>query len=120
MRNLFLLLILTLFFSCEKLNKEHLKGHWSAIHLTEEGDSLKVNLEEITLAFSDKKYDFTSTLNYKESGTYLLKDNLLFTVDTLNDKANEKVVEITKLKADSLFIRMNDGGKERILVMKKG
>ena len=106
--------------SCGGLDKEQLKGNWTAVQLTEEGDSLKVNLDEITLKFKEKGYDFTSTLNYKEAGIYDLQKNLLTTLDSLNEGTIEKVVEITKLQNDSLFIRMNESGKERILVMTKG
>lgn len=109
-----------LLISCGGLTKEQLKGKWTAVQLTEEGDSLKVNLDEITLDFKDIGYKFTSTLNYKEAGTYNLKDNFLTTLDSLNEGTAEKVVEITKLQNDSLFIRMNEAGKERILVLKKG
>ena len=119
MRNLFLVICLFLF-SCGGIQKEDLKGNWTAVELTEEGDSLRVNLEEITLSFGDFGYDFTSTLNYKEAGIYTLKDNLLMTLDSLNEGTKEKLVEITKLQNDSMFIRMNEAGKERILVMTKG
>lgn len=115
---LFLLLIITII-SCGGLDKEQLKGKWTAVQLTEEGDSLRVNLDEITLNFKDKGYIFTSTLKYKEAGTYSLQKNLLTTLDSLQEGTVEKVVEITKLQNDSLFIRMNETGKERILVMTK-
>ena len=118
-RRLSFIFILALFVSCNAINKKQLKGEWTAVQLTEEGDTLNVNLEEITLNFDDNAYQFTSTLNYGESGTYRLAENLLYTQDTLSGDALEKVVEITKIKVDSLFIRMNEGGKERLLVMKK-
>ena len=118
MKNLYPILFIGLFMaSCGGITKEQLKGKWTAVQLTEEGDSLSVNLDEITLNFRDKSYDFTSTLNYKESGAYSLNKNLLSTTDSLNQGTQAKVVEITKLANDSLFIRMNEGGKERILVM---
>ena len=120
MRHFIFLVLIFVFSSCGGLDKEQLKGKWTAVELTEEGDSLKVNLDEITLNFKDKGYDFTSTLNYKEAGTYNLQKNLLTTLDSLNEGTIEKVVEITKLQNDSMFIRMNEAGKERILVMTKG
>ena len=116
-KNYWIILLTFLLASCGGLTKEQLKGKWTAVQLTEEGDSLKVNLEEITLDFDEIGYDFTSTLNYKEKGTYQLQDNLLMTLDSLNEGTEEKVVEITKLQNDSMFIRMNEAGKERILVM---
>lgn len=105
--------------NCSGIKKENLEGNWTAIQLTEEGEALQVNLEEITLSFAQKGYIFTSTLNYKESGVYTLQENYLITKDTINQPSKEKVVELTKLNQDSLFIRMNEAGKERILVMLK-
>lgn len=116
-KNYILCLICCLALGCEGVKKEALKGKWTAVQLTEEGDSLKVNLDEITLDFHEKGYGFTSTLNYKEAGIYTLKDNLLTTLDSLNEGTIEKVVEITRLQNDSLYIRMNEEGKERLLVM---
>ncbi len=116
-KNYILCLICCLLIGCKGVKKEELKGKWRAVQLTEEGDSLKVNLDEITLNFHEKGYDFTSTLNYKEAGIYTLKDNLLTTLDSLNEGTQEKVVEITRLQNDSLYIRMNEEGKERLLVL---
>lgn len=122
MKNYYLLLLVGLLISsCGGITQEQLNGKWTAVQLTEEGDSLSVNLEEITLNFdTQNNYGFTSTLNYKEEGTYKLNKNLLSTVDKLNGASKEKLVEITKLANDSLFIRMMEEGKERILVMTKG
>ena len=118
-KNYLFCLVCCLLASCGGIQKEQLVGKWTAVQLTEEGDSLKVNLEEITLIFGETGYEFTSTLNYKEAGIYELKDNFLSTLDSLNSGQEAKIVEITKLQNDSLFIRMNEGGKERFLVMVK-
>lgn len=122
MKNFYLLFLIGLLISsCGGITQEQLNGKWTAVQLTEEGDSLAVNLDEITLNFdAQNNYNYTSTLNYKEEGTYKLNKNLLSTVDNLNPNTIEKVVEITKLANDSLFIRMNEAGKERILVMTRG
>jgi len=119
MKNYIFCLLCCFLISCGGIQQEQLKGKWTAVQLTEEGDSLKVNLEEITLGFHEKGYDFTSTLNYKEAGIYRLNDNFLTTLDSLNEGTKEKVVEITRLENDSLYIRMIEQGKERILVMTK-
>lgn len=104
-------------FACKPFTKKDLEGKWTAVQLTEKGDSLRVNLQEITLTFDNDGYAFTSTLNYRESGTYQLQNNLLITQDTIAPNAKEKAVEITALRNDSLFIRMNEGGDERVMVM---
>jgi len=113
------LVLLICLWACTGIKKDDLKGNWTAVQLTEEGDSLKVNLDEITLQFEEEGYTFTSTLNHKEAGIYYLRNNYLFTLDSLNPEAKEKVVEIARLQNDSLFVRMNETGKERILVLTK-
>jgi len=102
MKNFSLLLLIGLLISsCSGITQEQLNGKWTAVQLTEEGDSLAVNLEEISLKFdAQNNYNFTSTLNYREEGTYKLNKNLLSTVDKLNPNTDEKLVEITKLAND--------------------
>ena len=114
-----LTICLFIFNTCETLTltKEDLYGNWQAVALTEEGDTLKVNINEIKLSFTERIYQFESTLRYKEAGPYYLQSNLLLTKDTLGKKLLEKGVEITKVNQDSLFLRMNEEGKERLLVM---
>jgi len=108
----------SLFNACETLiQKEDLYGTWQAVALTEEGESLQVNLEEIQLSFNKQYYEFHSTLNYKEAGHFQVQSNLLLTKDTLKNSLLEKSVEITKFQNDSLFVRMNEQGRERRLVL---
>ena len=71
---------------------------------------------EVGFEFSPKGfYNFRSTLNYKEAGTFYVSGSLLYTMDTLNEASTEKSVQIIDLTKDSLFIRMNDEGKERVV-----
>jgi len=112
--------ICLLFLACEQnLPKEELYGIWQAVDLTEEDKPLAINLEEIKLSFKAQTYTFESTLQYKEAGTYRLQTNLLLTKDTLKENVLEKGIEISRLTKDSLFIRMNEQGKERRLTMVK-
>jgi len=107
-----------LFTACEKeVPKEELFGAWEAVELTEEGKPLEINLQEIKLSFKAQTYVYESTLQYKEAGKYRLQANLLLTKDTLKDNGVEKGIEISKLTKDSLFLRMNEQGKERRLTM---
>ena len=119
--NIVLLIISTYLFSaCEvPMKKETLYGTWQAVAVTEEGDSLALNPAEIKLSFAENKYEFMSTLNYKEAGTYQLQSNLLLTKDTTRNNLLEKGVEITKITTDSLFIRMNEQGRERKMILVK-
>jgi len=107
-----------LFTACEQeVPKEELYGNWQAVALKEEGKSLTINIEEIKLSFKKRTYVFESTLQYKEAGIYRLQSNLLLTKDTLKENVLEKGIEISRLTKDSLFLRMNEQGKERRLTM---
>ena len=117
-KNIPLVLFICLWMSaCQSISKEDLYGEWQAIDLTEEGIPLVVNLAEISLNFTEKEYEFNSTLDYREAGSYYLRASLLVTKDTLQVNGVEKGIEISKLQQDSLFLRMNEQGKERRLVL---
>lgn len=103
----------------QNVPKEELYGTWEAVELKEEGKPLNVNLEEIKLSFQAQIYVFESTLQYKEAGKYRLQSNLLLTKDTLKENVLEKGIEISRLTKDSLRLRMNELGKERLLTMKR-
>ena len=116
--NINLILYICLFIvACQSISKEDLYGVWQAVDLTEEGIALDVNLAEISLSFDAQEYEFNSTLNYREAGAYYLQGSLLVTKDTLQVNGVEKGIEISKLHQDSLFLRMNEEGKERRLVL---
>jgi hypothetical protein len=114
------LLILSLFFSvaCAENEPRAITGKWKATALEEEGEALEVQLDKIQFTFyPDAKYDYKSTLNYREAGNYQLKSKYLYTTDTLNMTSVEKVVEITRLLPDTMVIRMEQNGKERMLTL---
>jgi hypothetical protein len=114
------LLILSLLFSvaCAENEPRAITGKWKATALEEEGEALEVQLDKIQFTFyPDAKYDYKSTLNYREAGNYQLKSKYLYTTDTLNMTSVEKVVEITRLLPDTMVIRMEQNGKERMLTL---
>ncbi len=115
--NIFFLFVICLLTACQSITKEDLYGEWRAVDLTEEGTPLDVNLSEISLRFDEQEYQFNSTLNYREAGSYYMQASLLVTKDTLQTNGVEKGIEISKLYQDSLFLRMNEDGKERRLVL---
>lgn len=118
----YLIVILGIVFlsSCSSVEEDLLVGDWQATEIIEEGQTLPVNLEEIKLSFgSNDFYLFNSTLNYEEAGSYFLDSKYLFTTDTVNHASSEKAVEVIKLTSDSLVLKMNDSGKERLLRLSK-
>lgn len=119
--SLLLALIMMNCISCNPYHSDDLHGQWQAVSLTEEGDSLAVDPQEIRFEFMEgDRYAFQSTLAYKEAGTFRLDGPYLFTTDTLVSGLQlEKAVEIQTLANDSLVLLMQDRGKERILVLVK-
>lgn len=110
------LLFVCLVCACEPYSTADLAGSWRAVSLTEDGDSLAVDLTEIGFTFTaDGGYTFQSTLNYQESGTYHLDGPYLFSTDTTKDWQQEKAVKIAYLTTDSLQLEMQEMGKARYL-----
>ena len=106
--------------ACEKYANADIAGEWRALSLTEAGDSLAVDLSAIRFTFTeDGRYQFKSTLDYKEAGQFRLDGPYLFSTDTLQPPLREKAVEITYLSADTLELRMKELGKERLMLLER-
>ena len=105
--------------SCSPVDRGMIVGEWAGIAALEEGASIGVDPSLIRMTFGDKGYTYSSTLNYREAGAYYIDSKYLYTTDTLNQASTEKAVEIVKLTADSLVLKMNESGRERFLIMEK-
>jgi hypothetical protein len=106
--------------ACEPYAAADLAGAWQAVSLTEEGDSLSVNLADIGFTFeAEGGYTFRSTLKYREAGTFRLDGPYLFSTDTTTQLPQEKAVKILHLNTDSLQLEMQEMGKTRILWLVK-
>ncbi|MBX2876306.1 MAG: hypothetical protein KTR30_29570 [Saprospiraceae bacterium] len=105
--------------ACASEDPNLLIGSWTAYEVLEEGEVLDINASEIQLEFVDDLiYSYKSTLDYQEAGQYNVQASYLYTTDTLQQvQSGRKAVEIIQLTPDSLQLRMNDEGKERILKM---
>lgn len=94
-------------------------GNWTAAQITEGGEKLDVNIGEVQLSLlKNGDYKYSSTLNYREAGSWFLDENLLFTNDTIH-KAGQKAVMIIKAQKDTLVLKMVENGKERMLTLAK-
>lgn len=103
---------------CAPVQEDLIKGSWKGVAILEDGAPLEVDPTVINMSFGDgNSYTYSSTLNYRESGTYYVDSKYLYTTDTLNQATTEKAVEIVGLTADSLILKMNEGGRERLLKM---
>ena len=113
-----IVLLYTLCTACAPYTKSDLAGNWQAVSLSEAGDSLAVDLSAIHFSFTNAGYyEFSSTLNYQESGAYRLDGVYLYSTDTLVKPLREKAVEIVLLRNDWLVLKMKELGKERLVVL---
>lgn len=114
-------LIILMFGACNTEETNLLLGDWTGYEVLEEGEKLDINAREIQLTFNEGDvYTYSSTLDYKEAGKYNVQASYLYTTDTLSaSQGGRKAVEIIQLTIDSLQLRMNDNGKERILKLLK-
>ena len=104
--------------ACQSYEVDLLSGTWNGSAILEANEPLGIDPSDIKLMLqADGSYRYESTLNYKEAGSYYLEQQYLYTMDTLNQASTEKAVEIVLLTEDSLHIRMNESGKERLLKM---
>lgn len=109
-------LVSALLIACDGIKEKDLLGTWQGAALLE--DNMPVDIDPRLIGFEfypDGFYKFNSTLNYREAGTYKVRGDLLYTLDTINEASTEKAVKILKLMPDSLFIKMNAEGRERII-----
>lgn len=102
--------------SCSSVKVDLLIGKWQAVEILEDGIPLEVEMTPIGFAFDGQGYyNYSSTLNYKEAGTYYLEGPYLYTLDTINTASTEKAVRINVLTQDSLVLLMSVKGKEKIM-----
>jgi hypothetical protein len=113
-----LLFLLLGVFACKQYEEDLLSGSWRGSTILEADQPLDIEPSNIKLMLSpDGSYRYQSTLNYQEAGTYFMDQQYLYTMDTINQASTEKAVEIILLSQDSLHLRMNEAGKERLLKM---
>ena len=114
-----LLLMAAVFFcalsltSCGMWKSYQLQG----VRLMEGKDSVAVDPSLIRLTINKDSYAFSSTLNYREQGSWRLEDDVLYTTNELADTPYEKAVYIQQLKRDTLVLWMMDEGQERVLTL---
>ena len=111
-RTPFTLLFALIFFSaCQKFDSKQLIGHWGFVSFTDNNHK-PLNIEpDLDMSFDDKAhYEYASVwknAEYSESGSYVLKGDLLYTTNTSKNKA-EKAVQVLKLTQDTLVLKMKN------------
>lgn len=113
-----LLILFLSLLACNQYEEDLLSGTWRGSAILESNALLDIEPSNIKLTLAPNgSYRYESTLNYQEAGTYFLDQQYLYTMDTINQASTEKAVEIMLLTQDSLHLRMNEAGKERLLKM---
>lgn len=106
--------------ACNYFNERKLQGVWQAAEVSEDSTKIEVDLTKVVLKIEpEKRYYYHGTLNYEEAGTYKFRDNLLYIKDTTQNNSGEKIMEVLLLSDDSLFLKMEENQKPRILKLVK-
>ncbi len=105
----------TMLFSCsESPNSKMIRGNWKATEWLVNGQPSETNAQQTFFSFDDKgNYSFDHAAT-KETGTYKVENDMLFTTPK---GQNEMMVKIMKLTADSLVFDMNRGGQPETLTL---
>ena len=105
--------------ACETDRTPELLGTWQASLLIEEGDTVDVRLDDVSLLFeSGGAYTYTSTLDYFEEGRFALDGDILETQPTADSLSPQKV-KVTTLDDSTLHFFMMDAGRRRQLEFRR-
>ena len=114
-----ILCITIIFFatSCiESGNKESIVGDWKGTEWLVNGNPSEYDATKVFFSFSTTGGYTADFGGDKEKGTYVLRDDKLFTTA---DEQLEVMVLISKLSKDSLVIDMNRSGQPETLTLIK-
>lgn len=117
-RNLFINISIIFFItSCiESGNKETIVGEWKGTEWLVNGNSSEYDATKVYFNFYKTGGYTADFVGDKEKGTYILRDDKLFTTA---DDQQEVMVLVSKLTKDSLVIDMNRNGQLETLVLVK-
>ena len=105
--------------ACRPDRTPDLLGTWQATYLIEEGDTVDVRLDDVSLRFdSGGRYVYTSTLDYYEEGAFALTDDILATTPDV-DSVGPQRVRVTALDPGALALLMFDDGRQRVLAFER-
>jgi hypothetical protein len=106
--------------ACQNVEKQKLVGKWQATSILEDGMPMPIPASVVGFEFfPNGYYNFRSTLEYKEVGTFDVSGNFLHTLDTINEASTPKTVQIMLVNEDSLLLKMNADGKEQLIKLFK-
>jgi hypothetical protein len=95
-------------------------GSWKGANVSQNGNSVITDWSKVKFNFSiSGKYTYINPAEYSEQGKFKIKDNMLITFPGSFSNGEQRSVEIIQLRLNSLILRMNDGGNEIILQLKR-
>lgn len=120
MKNIYLILFLACsIISCNNTpnpNEKLVIGNWQAISWVNTAGQPVEQTQTVQFNFTaDGKYSYTNE-GVKETGTYKIENDMLFTTA---EKQNEMMVKIAKATTDSLVFEMSRGGQNEVLSLVK-
>ena len=93
-----------------------IQGNWQGVEWMQSGSSAGHDAAATTFSFNEKgKYTYTYQSN-KETGSYKVENDMLF---TRPEGQLEIMVKIAKLTNDTLIFDMSRAGTPEILTLKK-
>lgn len=110
-----LVLVFLFFGSCEKLDNTLLHGNWKGAVMIKNGQVVEKGADGILFQFEPNGTYTYSVSAHQEAGKFHTLEDKLYTTDTTQTNRLEKVVRVSHLSADSLFLEMNAGGVSQLL-----
>ena len=111
-------LLLILCVSCsDNKNRQLIIGHWTGTEWLIDGKPSGRDVAATSFSFDDKENYVFDYAGQKESGTYKVENDMLFTKP---EGQREIMVKIGKLTKDSLVFDMNRSGEsERLTLLRR-
>lgn len=110
-------LLFAFLLSCNNTeNNKMIVGQWSGVEWVVQGNPAGHDARNTHFSFDDKgnySFEYSGT---KQTGTYKVENDMLFTKPA---NENEIMVKINKLTKDTLIFDMNRGGQAEILTLIK-
>lgn len=101
---------------CQYFAKGKLVGRWAAVTVLESGDSLQVDVSNVSFSLNrDGGLVYIGTLADTLLGTFRVRGELLIVRDTSKPGQAEFAIGIEHLSADTLVLKMIESGKVRYL-----
>jgi hypothetical protein len=113
--------IVLIFAQCkpDDTSRQMLIGNWNLAAWMEAGRPKLVKADLIQFEFKADNSYIAMKGDQKEAGNFRLDRNKLYTTDTLNADKIEKMVLLSRISTDTLYVDMNRQGTSEKLILVK-